>query len=181
MQQWFIAARREFAGNIRSARFQAYLLKSAIGVSLCYGLHVLIPNRETLWSLVSVVLVLAPDDQDAIRLAFDRMKANSMGAFVGWLAAATLLPAWLALPLAVPSTILFCLLFRLGAATRSALAGLVIVYVRDPGVAAGVIAFDRVFFVVIGCLVGLLITVVSRFISGLIARKRLMAARDAAG
>jgi len=181
MRQWFSVAWQEFGSNLQSPRFRAYLLKSALGVSLCYGLHILVPNRETLWSLVSVVLVLAPDDRDAIKLAFDRMKANIMGAFVGWLAAVSLLPAYLALPLAVPLAILFCLLLRLGAATRSALAGLVIVYVRDPGVAAGTIAFDRVFFVVIGCLVGLTITIISRFVSSLISRQRAHAIDSVAG
>ncbi|MBU0934108.1 MAG: FUSC family protein [Spirochaetes bacterium] len=151
--------------SLRQPGFAAYLLKAALGVAVCYGLHLLIPGHETLWSIVSVVLVLAPDDKDAIRLAFDRMKANSMGAFVGWLAALTGLPAWLALPLAVPFTVLLCLPFRLGAATRSALAGLVIVFVPQPGSDAGTLALERVFFVFVGCVVGLLITVGSRLLA----------------
>ena len=167
VRDWLASGRHEFTQNLTSARFRAYLIKPALGVAFCYGMRLLIPNRETLWSIVSVVLVLAPDDKDAIKLAFDRMKANWTGALIGWLAALTGWPGLVALPLAVPLAILVCLWLRLGTATRSALAGLVIVYVRDPGMAAGAAAFDRAFFVMLGCLVGLLITIGARGLAAL--------------
>ncbi|WP_051283875.1 FUSC family protein [Desulforegula conservatrix] len=143
-----------------------YILKCLIGVSVCYIPYVLVPQHEFYWSIISVLLVLAPDHSDSNRLAMDRMKANVIGSVVGLLAFLFLehVPVLVVLCIAVIVNILICYMLGLESATRSALAALVIVLIQEKERSSWASGFERMGCVIVGCLIAIIITYIfSRF------------------
>ncbi|MHC1749429.1 MAG: aromatic acid exporter family protein [Cellulosilyticaceae bacterium] len=139
-------------------RFLIYLIKCLIGVSICYLFYRWFPEYRLYWSMVSVLLVISEDDMECKRLPISRMKANIIGSFVG-------LGLFLIHPLnlittcvGVTVTIFICYILKLGAATRTALAALIIVMVQEASDATGFTAFERVGSVILGCTVAIIIT-----------------------
>jgi uncharacterized membrane protein YgaE (UPF0421/DUF939 family) len=130
------------------------------------------PNHQFSWSIVSVLLVIAPESADSIRLAFDRMKANILGASVGMTVFIVHTPEFISLCAAVVTTILLATFIKLGGASRSALAALAIVLIQENEKNTWRSALERMGCVVTGCIVGLLVTVVFSKIESYIRNKR---------
>jgi len=153
-----------FRSTVFRADFGLYLVKCVVGASVCYGLYVLFPDIQFSWSIVSVLLVLAPDFHDSIKLAVARMKANVIGASIG-LATFLVRPADLwSLLVSVLTTILLCTFLQLGAATRTALAAVVIVLIQEKERNDWNFGLQRMIAVVAGSLVALLLTVAFRWL-----------------
>ncbi|MFX8362502.1 FUSC family protein, partial [Acinetobacter baumannii] len=65
--------------------FLIYAAKCVSGVLIVSTLSWLLNYTEFAWCLISVILVLSPDGKDSVSLAFNRIKANLVGAGVGLL------------------------------------------------------------------------------------------------
>jgi len=145
--------------SFTSLEFQ-YILKCLIGVSICYVPYVYFPQHEFYWSIISVLLVLAPDHSDSNRLAMDRMKANIIGSIVGLLSFLFLvhIPVLVVLCIAVVVNILTCYMFGLENTTRSALAALVIVLIQEKEHSNWLAGFERMGCVIVGCVLAIIIT-----------------------
>ena len=148
----------KFKTNIFDKVFLLYILKCIIGASFCYWLYYFFPTHQFNWSIISVLLVLAPDKYDSNKLAFDRMKANLTGASVGLLSFLLYPPNIFSLIISIIVTILFCSFIKLGGPTRSALAALVIVLLEEKELTNWQAATDRMICVVTGCIVALVLT-----------------------
>jgi uncharacterized membrane protein YgaE (UPF0421/DUF939 family) len=141
-----------------------YILKCLVGLTICYVLYKSFPQHQFFWSMVSVLLVFAPDDPHGNQLAYDRMKANSIGSVIGLLLFLVHSPNLFMIGFGVAITILVGTSLNLGNATRSALASLLVVMIYEQKEGDVKIAFERMLCVIIGCLVALLVTFVfSRF------------------
>lgn len=145
--------------KINSRAFILYLIKCILGTAICYALYLAFPQYPLYWAIISVLLVIDIDKKESIKLAIDRMKANIAGASVGIL---TILISgqvgMIALLASVVVTIFLCEVIKLGKATRSALAALVIVTVS--GAVSWQTGLLRMACVIIGCLVGILLSLV---------------------
>jgi len=137
-----------------------YTVKCLVGFSIGYFLIREIPNHEMNWTLLSILLVLSPDDKDAKRLAIERMKANLVGSAVGWLCYVIYKPNLYIILLGVVVTIVICYLFKLMTVTRTALATLIIVFIYEQKSASWYSAIERLLCVVGGCLIGVCITLI---------------------
>lgn len=151
---------RRIARQVGNMPFALYLVKCLLGTVICYGFYVLVPQYHLYWSLVSVLLVLAPDHHDSIKLPLDRIKANLAGGVVGLACFFLPLPPLAALCIGVPVTILVCYLLGFGNAARSALAAIIIVFIQENESWNWQIAMERMGAVVLGCLVALALTLV---------------------
>ena len=138
--------------------FMIYVLKCLLGLALCYFFYWLFPQYRFYWSIVSVLLVISPDDLDCKKLPIARMKANIAGSLVGLILFIIHPPNLLMMSIGVVTTILICYIIQLGTATRSALAALIIVLVQQLNDHSLISAFERMVSVVLGCLVALFIT-----------------------
>lgn len=138
--------------------FIIYVLKCLLGLALCYFFYWLFPQYRFYWSIVSVLLVISPDDLDCKKLPIARMKANIAGSLVGLILFIIHPPNLLMMSIGVVTTILICYMIQLGTATRSALAALIIVLVQQLNDHSLISAFERMVSVVLGCLVALFIT-----------------------
>lgn len=69
--------------NDRVKTLLVYIAKCVLGVVIVYTVSTLINYKTFGWALISVILVLSPNGEDSMTLAFTRIKANLVGASVG--------------------------------------------------------------------------------------------------
>ena len=62
-----------------------YIVTCFIAPAICYGFSLAFPRSHPLWSIISTLLVLAPDWDNSIALPMMRIKANITGALMGLL------------------------------------------------------------------------------------------------
>jgi uncharacterized membrane protein YccC len=147
------------ADKERIKRISIYAAKCVTGVLVVSGLSWIIGYADTVWVLISVMLVLSPDGSDAVTLAVTRIKANLIGAGAGFLLIILHPPAQvLMMSIALIITVVLCNLLKLEAATRTALAAAIIVMTHEAGLHPWDTAIGRVLSVVSGCVLGLGIT-----------------------
>ena len=139
-----------------------YIIKCLVGVIICYVPYVLFPQYPFYWAIVSVALVLSPDNSTT--QAYNRIKANVLGCLVGACLYPLQLPDLLILCIGVTLTIYIGLAFNVKDAIRSALAGLVIVTIQAELSKHWYIALERLMCVVSGCVAALLITLLFNLI-----------------
>jgi uncharacterized membrane protein YgaE (UPF0421/DUF939 family) len=137
-----------------------YIAKCIAAASTIYFLSDLFHYSESVWSLISALLVLSPDDKEALPLAITRIQANLVGS--GSVLLCLLLsglPHIVTISLAYTLAITACFLLNLMTASRSALAAVTII-VLAPGTEAHLWEkpLERVLSVISGCVVGLVIT-----------------------
>ncbi|GEP91204.1 Fusaric acid resistance protein-like [Chitinophaga terrae (ex Kim and Jung 2007)] len=142
----------------RIKRVLIYAAKCVTGVLAVLGLSFLFNYDNVVWVLISVMLVLSPDGSDAVTLAVTRIKANIIGAISGFLLILIHPNMIVMMSIAVMITVLLCNLLRLEPATRTALAATIIVMTHEAGSHLWDTAVERVLSVLVGCLLGLLIT-----------------------
>jgi uncharacterized membrane protein YgaE (UPF0421/DUF939 family) len=149
-------------------RLFIYILECIIGLCVSYTLYKCFPQHQFYWSMVSTVLVIAPDGKGSNQLAFDRMKANILGSSIGLLLFLIHQPNLLLISTAVILTIIIGTFLKLNTALRSALAAVVIVMIHEEDQnSTWHIALERMGCVIIGCIIGLLITLAFNSFSNL--------------
>jgi uncharacterized membrane protein YgaE (UPF0421/DUF939 family) len=145
-----------------------YILECMIGLCITYTLYKCFPQHQFYWSMISAVLVIAPDGKGSNQLAFDRMKANVLGSSIGLLLFLIHQPNLFLISIAVMLTIIIGTFLKLNTALRSALAAVVIVMIHEEGQhSTWHIAIERMGCVIIGCIIGLLITLAFNFFDNL--------------
>ncbi|PUZ20115.1 Fusaric acid resistance protein-like [Chitinophaga costaii] len=142
------------------SRLLIYMAKCVTGVVIVYLLSYLMHYNDKIWCLISVLLVLSPDGNDAMQLALSRIKANAVGVSVGFLVLWVCASNVYSMMIGVAVTTLACSLLKLEAATRSALAATIIILTHEAGHHIWDTTVERFMAVMIGCLLGMLITVV---------------------
>lgn len=152
-KKWHIQFNR-----LREVNFLIYVCKCLIGLAITYSIYESFPQHQFFWSVISVLLALSPDDRDAKKVAYDRMKANVLGSCVGMILFLIHSPNLLITGLGVMFTIGIATLLNIQATTRSALAAVVIVLFYERENASWHMALERMICVIIGCLIALLLT-----------------------
>lgn len=148
----------DFNELLKKGYYIQYIVKCLLGSLICYTLYRLFPEHQFQWSIISLLLVIAPEEKDSFRLSIDRMKANIIGATIGLAAILMCGLNVMVLLISVSGTILFCSFIKLGNASRSALAALIIVLTDEEHMAGGISAYERMFCVVAGCIIAMAIT-----------------------
>ena len=141
-----------------------YSVRCIIGFVIGYTLYTNIPQYEGYWTLLSILLVLTPEDKDARRLAIERMKANLIGSAVALVLFLLHKPNLGLIIVGVLSIILICYLFNLLNVARTAMATLIIVLIYEQEQTSWLGAVERFVCVVSGCLIGLGITLVTAWL-----------------
>ena len=138
--------------------FLIYITKCLIGLVITYTIYVYFPQHEFFWSVISVLLAFSPDDKDAKKVAYDRMKANILGSSIGMVLFLIHLPNLFIMGIGVFLTIAIATLLNIQSTTRSALAAVIIVLLYEQQNASWHVALERMICVIIGCLIALLLT-----------------------
>lgn len=149
-----------------------YMLKCVVGLSVCYVLYINFPEHQFYWSMISVLLALAPEENDGNRLAYERIKANITGSVIGLVIFLIHPPNLFLLCLGVVLTIAAGVVLKLENATRSALAAVMIVTLYEQRQSSWHIAFERMFCVIAGCIVALVVTLVFSRVINIIRKSK---------
>lgn len=134
-----------------------YILKCILGASACYWLYEAFPQYPFFWSLVSVVLVVSPENDK--KLAYLRIEGNFLGSAIGLLLFFIPFPTLIILCLGISLTIIMGFLLKLHASVRTAVAANIIVLFQEKAAHNWDVALNRVGCVLIGCAVGFIITI----------------------
>jgi uncharacterized membrane protein YgaE (UPF0421/DUF939 family) len=123
--------------------------------------------------LFSILLVLSPDRKDAMNLAMNRITANLIGAGIG-LALFALYPINLMMIcLGIAAALIVCEWFKLQAVNRSAMIAVLIITMHEPGQHFWDVAVHRAAGVVLGCLVGVMLTYCFHHITSQLKKSRI--------
>jgi len=148
--------------NLRYKTLAIYTAKCVTGIILCFFVSNLLESWvDYTWCLISVVLVLSPEGKDALDLALTRIKANLVGAATGILILVIQIPSPWSIALGAFISLFMCDQLKLNTGARSTLAAMIIILLYEEG---GSHVWDsslsRIIAVVLGCLLGLVITYV---------------------
>jgi uncharacterized membrane protein YgaE (UPF0421/DUF939 family) len=143
--------------NKEQRNFLFYLLECLAGTVIGFIIYRFYPVIGA-WSLFSIILVIAPDRKDVLTLAANRIKANLLGALVG-LALSYFYPV--SLPMictGIAVAMLLCEWLKLSAVTKSAIVAILIITMHEPGRSFWNIALERASGVLLGCIIGVVLT-----------------------
>lgn len=138
--------------------FIVYVAKCILGLIITYSIYLKYPQHQFFWSVISVLLAFSPDDKDAKKVAYDRMKANILGSSVGMILFLLHIPNLFLMCVGVFLTIIIATALHIQATTRSALAAVIIVLLYEKENVSAFVALERMMCVIIGCLIALLLT-----------------------
>lgn len=148
--------------NQRYKALTIYTIKCAIGIILCFYITSFINEWvDYTWCLISVILVLSPEGKDALELSLTRIKANLVGAATGILIIILSVPSPWNIVAGAMISLFVCDQLKLNSGARSTLAAVIIILLHpEEGVHAWDSALSRIVAVILGCLLGLIITYV---------------------
>jgi len=152
-----------------------YAVRCIIGFIIGYTIYVTLPDYEGYWTLLSILLVITPEDKDAKRLSIERMKANLIGSCVALILFLIHRPNLFIILIGVMAIIVICYGFNLLNVARTAMATLIIVLIYEQETTSWLGAVERLVCVVTGCLIGLGITLSTAW---LIEKVRLQMAHE---
>lgn len=141
-----------------------YSAKCVAGLCIGYALYRFFPQHQFYWSLISILLVLAPDGSDSNKLAFERIVANILGSSIGLAVFLVHAPNLFLLCLGVVLTIAIGTALKLNAVIRSAMVSLIVVMLNEEQNHSWKVAVERIGCVVAGCAIAMLVTYVFNFL-----------------
>lgn len=139
-----------------------FIVQCIVGTLIGFWLYRLFPIMG-LWSMLSIILVLAPTREDSMKLARVRIKANLVGAVTG-LALSFIQPFSLVVVcVGIVIAVLICEALKLQEAARSAVISVLIITMHEPGLYLRDVAIERALGVMLGCAIGIALTYVFHF------------------
>lgn len=136
-----------------------FIMECLTGTVIGFILYRLYPAVGA-WCLFSIILVLAPDKKDALTLALNRIKANLVGALIGLIISFFHPVNLLTICIGIASAMVVCELLKLNAVVKSAIVAILIITMHVPGEVFWDIALERAGGVMLGCIIGVVITYV---------------------
>ncbi|TDS17388.1 FUSC family protein [Sphingobacterium paludis] len=141
-----------------------YILRCLIGFSIGYVLYRNFAHFELFWSLLSIILVISPEETDSKRLSIERFKSNFVGSFVALLCIIINGNALYMIVIGIIITILVCRFFHIMNMARVAVVALLIIMIQPHQEELSYTPIFRFLSVAMGCLIGLTIVVSSAYV-----------------
>lgn len=142
-----------------------YAFRCLIGIVLGFLLIWSFPSYEGYWTLLSIILVISPEEQDARRIAIERMKANLIGSSVALVIFLLHKPSLPVILIGAIAVVIICYGFELLNVARTAMATLIIVLLYEEKTTWWG-SVERLICVTIGCVIGLGVTLSTSWIIG---------------
>ncbi|MFD2595580.1 FUSC family protein [Sphingobacterium griseoflavum] len=141
-----------------------YTLRCLLGFTIGYLLYTKFVHFELFWSLLSIILVISPEENDSKRLSIERFKSNFVGSFVALFCILINGNSLYMIVIGMLATILVCRFFHIMNMARVAVVALLIIMVQPHQEELSYTPILRFASVGIGCLIGLSIVVSSAYI-----------------
>lgn len=150
-----------------------YITRCIIGFSIGYFLMLTFLKYDLFWALLSILLVISPEASHTRKLSTERVKANLIGALSGLVAVFIPFDIHFKIVAGIILAAVFCNLFQLLNVSRTAIVAVIIILIEKPN--EGFMApVERFLSVLLGCLIGLLVTVITSFFIKFLHKKLLL-------
>ena len=136
-----------------------YILEMLSACLICYWLYESFPQYNLISAVVYAAVVISPIREKSRALVISRIKANFLGAFLGFLAMLFTGPTFISLAIGAIAAILLCNALKIMDTARSALLTMVAVVIPHYLEPSGVVVLERIVSVTCGCLIALMITI----------------------
>jgi uncharacterized membrane protein YccC len=139
-----------------------YIGKCITGSIVIFVLSWLLNYPDYSWCLISVILVITPESSEAIPLALTRIKGNFIGGIAAMVCLFIPAPVQYLMLLAMVITIIGCQYFKLMTGSRAAIAAVIIIMLHGQEYHQAnfwELSIKRLLAVVVGCAIGLLVTI----------------------
>lgn len=161
----------KFLRSIVATPLIIYTLRCFIGFLIGYELYNRYPDFELFWTLLSIILVISPEEKDTRKLSIERFKSNLIGSAVAMGTLYFLGGTVYTILLGIFLTILVCRIFKVMNMARVALVALLVIMVTPHEVSFVEAPIYRCLSVGFGCLIGLLIVVLTSMVIRPLKRK----------
>ena len=148
----------EISGRIATA---IYMAEFFLASGVAYLLVTLYPQHRLVWAMTSIALVLSPKSAESQTLIYDRIKANLLGAAVGYVALVVHEPIPVPFFAGVVLVVFLSRRLSIYPTVRTALVAFAILVVPEYEESRTVIALERMVCVGIGCLIALATTLLA--------------------
>ncbi|MHC2990313.1 hypothetical protein OB13_01435 [Pontibacter sp. HJ8] len=138
-----------------------YGVRCTIGFLVGYQLYLAFPEYELYWTIISILLVISPEEKDSRKLSVERFKSNLIGSSVGLVCFLLPVPEVVMMMTGIVLSIAICHLFNLMNVARTAVVALIIVLIHEQSTMTYWAALERFLSVTLGCLIGLYVTVLT--------------------
>src|SRR5690606_13015009 len=109
------------------------------------------PEYELYWTIISILLVISPEEKDAKKLTVERFKANLIGSCVGLICYLLPTSEIKMMLLGIVAAIAICYYFKLMSVARTAIVTLIIVVIHEQETMTYWAAVERFVAVAGGC------------------------------
>ena len=148
-----------------------YTLRCLIGFLIGYTLFLKYPDYELFWTLLSIILVISPEEKDSRRLSIERFKSNLIGSVVALVCIQLIGYSLYAIITGMIVTIAVCRGFKVMNMARVAVVALLIIMVQPHASSIETAPVLRFLSVGTGCFIGLFIVVLTSMIIRPLKRK----------
>ena len=151
---------RNLVQKIINSQFIVYVFRCLIGFAIGYILMHKFPEFDLFWTLLSIILVISPEEHKSKQLSIDRFKSNFVGSLSGLAVFFLPIDDLYKILIGIIFTCIFCKIFNLLDVARSAIVALLIILIehKDDDLLAPIVRFTSV---AIGCFIGLGVTLVT--------------------
>lgn len=157
--------------KIITSQLIVYIIRCLIGFLIGYTIYWNYAKYETIWLLISIILVISPEEKDSRKLSIDRFRSNLIGSSVALVCILAHGNEPYMIAIGIFLTILTCRYFQVLNMARVAIVALLIIMVDPKEVEMTFTPIFRFFCVGLGCLIGLIIVVLSSMLFRYFKRK----------
>lgn len=148
-----------------------YIIRCLIGFAIGYLLYIRITQFELFWALLSVMLVISPEEKDSKRLSIERFKSNLVGSSVALFCILIHGDSVYMIMLGIVLAILICRLFKIMNMARVAIVALLVIMIPNHAGDLSYTPILRSLSVGAGCLIGLSIVMSTSYLVKPLKRK----------
>ena len=151
-----------FFSRFINSQFITYVIRCLIGFLIGYLLILYFSGIDLFWALLSIILVISPEENKAKQLTIDRFKSNFLGSLSGLIVFFIEIEDVYKVILGIIVTCVLCRLFDLLNVARSAIVALLIILLehKGDGIMSPIMRFSSV---ALGCFIGLAVTLVTSY------------------
>lgn len=142
--------------------FFLYLFRVLIGFAVGFSLMEAYPAHDLFWTLLSIILVISPEEKDTPRLTIERVISNLIGAISGLVVMFIDIQYIAKVISGIVLAVVICKLFNLMNVVRSSVVALLIILIEHNDSLLS--PFERFLSVALGCVIGLAITLLTGWI-----------------